>query len=86
MNELIPITDSTGRSCGEDEAEPAPGSVVLTQGEFGTAWQRWFHDGRWHRAGSSQAKDWEWFLTQRNVVLAYDAPVRLLDGETAASA
>lgn len=30
------------------ENEPPRGSVVMTEGATGTAWQRFFNDGRWH--------------------------------------
>lgn len=58
----------------EDMIEPHPGSVVLTNGEFGTAWQRHGVDGLWHstrRTGGP--KTWEWLLTKRHLVLVYDA-------------
>ncbi len=51
MNEsCIPITDERGVFDDDIGAEPNPGSVVLTEGEFGTAWQRYFNDGLWHTA------------------------------------
>jgi len=57
-------------------AEPKPGSVVLVHGEHGTAWQRYFEDDMWHRVGGGRARPWTWLLSQRNVMLAYDAPAR----------
>lgn len=61
------------------DIEPNPGSVVLTSGEWGTAWQRHFSDGLWHRSGSnpSRPKTWAWLCAQRNTVLVYDARERL---------
>ena len=80
MNEnLTQVTDDRGNLIleGPDAAEPLPGSVVLTEGEFGTAWQRYFTDGLWHRVGGSgSGKPWSFFLTKRNVMLAYDAHER----------
>lgn len=75
---VIPLTSARGvqlLTC-DIENEPNPGSVVLTQGEFGTAWQRWFTDGMWHRTGSAQRKDWAWMVRQRNLVLVYEADTR----------
>lgn len=74
-----PITDAQGEvdsSWLQDPGEPQPGSVVLTNGEWGTAFQRYFNDGLWHRVGGGRGRTWEWMLTQRNVVLVYDAPTR----------
>lgn len=73
------ITDNLARHvwASTDQSEPEPGSVVLTGGQFGTAWQRQFHDGLWHstrRKGGP--KTWEWMLTRRNLALAYDAEPR----------
>jgi hypothetical protein len=75
---LVPMTDARAKPllAGEAYAEPLPGSVVLTMGEFGTAWQRHFSDGLWHRTGGGKPKNWEAMLRQRNVVLVYDAPHR----------
>lgn len=83
MNQnLTYVTDDRGRPMldGDDAAEPLPGSVVLTDGEFGTAWQRYFADGMWHRVGggSGRGKPWSFFLSKRNVVLAYDAHERIV--------
>lgn len=57
-------------------AEPECGSVVLTEGDHGTAWQRYYSDGLWHRMGGGRARTWEWLLDQRRVRLVYDAPAR----------
>lgn len=56
--------------------EPSHGSVVLTNGEYGTAWQRFFSDGRWHRVGTGKGRSWEQMLAERNLVLVYEAPIR----------
>lgn len=75
---LVTVTDSTGVLVleGEDATEPLPGSVILTEGPHGTAWQRFFTDGKWHRVSGGPAREWRFFLTKRNVVLVYDAPPR----------
>ena len=77
---MMPLTDRVGQPLLPSEylTEPLPGSVVLTNGLHGTAWQRHFTDGLWHRTGSnpSRPKTWEWFLTQRNLVLIYNAEPR----------
>jgi hypothetical protein len=81
QSRLIPVTDAQGRMLlqGEDQVEPLPGSVVLTAGYHGTAWQRHFADGLWystmhghHRSGYT----WKQIVTRRNVVLVYDAEGR----------
>lgn len=75
---LIPVTDARGRPLLSDEEndEPLPGSVLLSNGEHGTAWQRYFSDGLWHRVGGGRAKTWPEMLTKRRLVLVYDAPER----------
>lgn len=74
---LIPITDSIGKPVLHNaEDEPNPGSVVLTEGEFGTAWQRFFSDNQWHRVGGTQRKTWAALCNHRNLVLVYEAEVR----------
>lgn len=74
---LIPITDSVGKPVLHNaEVEPNPGSVALTEGEFGTAWQKFFSDGLWHRAGGRQTKTWSQLVLHRNLVLVYEADVR----------
>lgn len=78
---VIPVTDDRGRLLliGEEAVQPEPGSVVLTEGFFGSAWQRHFADGLWystihgkHRRGYT----WEQIVMRRNVVLIYDAEER----------
>lgn len=74
---LVPITDSVGKPVLHNaEVEPNPGSVVLTEGEFGTMWQRFFSDGLWHRVGHGRPKTWADIIAKRNVVLVYEAEVR----------
>lgn len=78
MNErLIPMTDHRGTVLvvPDDLVEPEPGSIVLTNGVHGTAWQRHFTTGKWHST-TGRASTWSELLAQRNVVLVYDAPVR----------
>lgn len=75
----IQVTDTYGTLLLDDPGdpgEPLPGSVVLTNGEYGTAWQRYFSDGLWHRVGGGRALFWADLLTKRNLVLVYDAPER----------
>jgi hypothetical protein len=74
---IITITDDAGKPVSRDIPEPEPGSVVLINGEFGTAFQRYFGgDGLWHRVGGGRGKTWQQMLTQRNLVLVYRAAVR----------
>ena len=35
--------------------EPPRGSVVMTEGPTGTAWQRFHNDGRWHSTSGKSA-------------------------------
>jgi hypothetical protein len=77
----VPLTDDRGtvllgKRMFNPNAEPNPGSVVLSEGEFGTAWQRFFSDGRWHPTRGGGSRSWDQMLTKRNLVLVYDAPVR----------
>lgn len=77
MNRPVQITDSRGKFPNHAyDREPLPSSVVLTNGEHGTAWQRYFTDGLWHRVGGGRARGWDELLAQRNLVLVYDAPER----------
>ncbi len=78
LRTLLKITDDQGTFLLDEDSgyEPLPGSIIMTEGAHGTAWQRWFGDGLWHRCGSSQKKDWAYLLTKRNVVLVYDADER----------
>lgn len=58
--------------------EPAHGSVVMTDGPTGTAWQRHHHDGEWHStAGITQP--WE-YVEKRDPELLFEAPARPHDG------
>ncbi len=60
-----------------DMPEPEPSSVVLSSGEFGSAWQLYFHDHLWHLVGSNgRGKTWEELLRLRNLVLVYSARER----------
>lgn len=75
---LIPMTDGRGALLQDTEGciEPLPGSVVLTEGKHGTAWQRFFSDGKWHPTRGGGSRTWEQMLSKRNLVLVYDAPER----------
>lgn len=77
-NRLIPLTDTRGSLllAGKAYAEPEPDSLVLINGQHGTAWQRHAADGLWHSTRGGKAKAWAEILASRNVVLVYDAPVR----------
>lgn len=72
---LIPITDDRGRLLVPTN-QPLPGSVVLTDGEHGTAWQRHFFDGRWHPTRGGRSLTWAQLILRRNLVLVYDAAPR----------
>lgn len=79
MNDrMIPLTDRFGAPLlhPDDLVEPLPGSVVLTDGLHGTAWQRHFSDGKWHSSRGGKPQEWDAILAQHNVVLAYDAEER----------
>lgn len=75
---MIPVTDDRGRLLlvEDDAAEPLSGSIVLTEGSHGTAWQRHFADGLWHSSRGGAPKGWPDLLQKRNVVLVYDADER----------
>ena len=79
---LITITDDAGNPllAPDERYEPEPGSVVLVKGAYGTAWQRFFSTGRWHPVRGNYSLSWEQMLasplTNRNLVLVYDAPKR----------
>lgn len=79
-NETVFITDTKGVPILRNDplSEPHPGSVVLTDGEFGTAWQRHFADNLWHSTRGHTPKTWAQMLTKRNLVLVYDAEERLV--------
>ncbi len=72
------LTDTFGRETDYSLAipEPRPGSIVLVDGEFGTAWQRHFDDGLWHCSRGGRARPYDTVLAERNVVLVYSAADR----------
>lgn len=74
---LIYLTDGKGKCLlpEDDMIEPLPGSILMTNGIWGTAWQRQFSDGRW-KSTSGQALDWDVLITKTDVVLVYDADER----------
>jgi hypothetical protein len=78
LGRTVPLTDTHGRELLPDGYldQPLKGSVVLTQGRHGTAWQRHFKDGLWHSTRGGKAKTWEQMLDHRNLVLVYDAAER----------
>lgn len=73
----ITITDDRARRvCHPDDThEPAVSSVVLTNGNYGNAWQRHGSDGLWHSTGGGKRR-WSQLLRMRNLVLVYEAPER----------
>lgn len=75
---MMKLTNSWGKTLlGEDEYfEPEPGSILLTEGMYGTAWQRMFSDGKWHATRGGTPRSWKQLIKKRNVVLVYDAPKR----------
>lgn len=80
MNDrLIPLTDHAARALHplDDLHEPEPGSIVMANGPWGTAWQLHFNDRTWHAVGrTGRGRRWAEMLAFRNLVLVYDAPVR----------
>lgn len=72
---LTPITDTYGNLLAPS-TEPHPGSVVMTDGEWGTAWQRHFATGLWHPTRGTGGKPWSDLLKRRNLVLVYAASPR----------
>lgn len=78
QDRIIPLTDDKGRLLvpAYETDEPLASSVVLTEGLHGTAWQRFFSDGKWHPTRGGRSKTWPELLAKRNVVLIYDAAPR----------
>lgn len=60
----------------DDMDEPERGSILMTGGAHGTAWQRHFRTGLWHSTRGGAPKTWEFLTRKRNVVLVYDADPR----------
>lgn len=76
---VIPLTDRKGAALvpSDELTEPLPGSVVLTEGLYGTAWQRAFSDGLWHSAMTQRTRTWDSLLAHcTGLVLIYDAEER----------
>jgi len=74
---IIPLTDDRARPLTADSQwEPEPGSVVLINGQYGSAWQRQFDDGLWRCARGGRPREWSYLLEKRNLVLVYDAAPR----------
>jgi len=57
--------------------EPTRGSVVVTEGPTGTAWQRHHSDGLWHSTNGITAK-WD-RVENKEPLVVYAAPVRAHD-------
>lgn len=75
---MITLTDRVGKPLVHPDYldEPLPGSIVLTEGEHGTCFQRHFSDGLWHSTRGGRARRWAELLTRNNLVLVYDAEER----------
>lgn len=74
---LTPITDTYGNLLHPGfTQEEHPGSIVMTDGEWGTGWQRHFADGRWYPMRGGKSKTWSELLCRRNLVLVYSASPR----------
>lgn len=76
---LTPLTTRHGlmTQAGRTLSQPEPASVVMTEGETGTAWQRWHKDGKWHRLGGGRPLTWTELLGKPGLVLVYQAPARV---------
>lgn len=73
MTEHTFLTDTWGiPTAAFPVDEPAPGSVALTDGPRGTAWQL-HSDGRWHSTSKGIIR-WEKLSKRRRLVLVYLAP------------
>ena len=70
------LTNFYGKVVTDDISQPNPGSVVLSGGPHGTAWQRHFKDGKWHRTGGGRGRTWREVMAHRNLVLVYAASER----------
>lgn len=79
------LTNFYGAVIG-DKTEPLHGSVVLSGGPHGTAWQRHFSDGLWHRTGGGRGRTWREVMSHRNLVLVYDAAPRARDPQSESNA
>lgn len=81
MNRMINLTDNAGKALlPEDQMhEPAPGSIALTHGLSGTAWQRHHGDGLWHST-TGLTTTWPGLLTQDRLILVHDAEERVTFG------
>lgn len=73
------LTNFYGKVVTDDITQPNPGSVVLSGGPHGTAWQRHFKDGKWHRTGGGRGRTWREVMAHRNLVLVYAAAPRARD-------
>jgi hypothetical protein len=71
------ITDDRGHICCSliDAEEPPAASIVMTNGNYGNAWQRHGNDGLWHSTTGGKRR-WAQLLRMRNLVLVYEAPER----------
>ena len=76
--EVVQITNTFGEVTLEDDElyEPPAGSVLLTKGLSGTAWQRHASDGLWHATTHDNPRAWAYFLRQRNVYLIHETGSR----------
>lgn len=77
---MMNMTDDTGRIVCYDITEPPPASIVMTNGNYGNAWQRHGNDGLWHSTTGGKRR-WSQLLRMRNLVLVYEAPEREVEAE-----
>jgi hypothetical protein len=77
MNRPIFITDSAGRTLipADTITEPNHGSVVLSDGAWGHAWQR-HSDGLWYPVRGGKGRPWSYMIQRRSLALVYDAALR----------
>lgn len=69
----------TGLLPNVDHTEPVEGSIVLTEGLTGTAWQRHHSDGMWHSSRGGRPRRWIELLTRPWLVVVFVAPSREVD-------
>ena len=70
----VALTDTFGIPLVE-MPEPEPGSILMVDGLYGVAWQRFFSDNKWHSTTGAK-RSFATLMEQRNVWLVYSAPVR----------
>lgn len=71
MVDVLPITDDRSRLLIPGLSEPETGSVVVTHGLHGTAWQL-YRDGRWRPTRGRGSKIWDQILGTDRVYLVFE--------------